>query len=348
MEVVIHGRWKEFLLDIAFQTNGDMLGILGASGCGKSMTLKTIAGVETPQTGRIAVNGTVLFDSLQKINLKPQKRKVGYLFQNYALFPNMSVDNNIACAIQTKKEDKRNKVRELVQRFRLDGLGKRYPGQLSGGQQQRVALARILAYEPDVLLLDEPFSALDYHLREQLQLELLDLLKNYRGDIILVTHSRDEVYRFCKQLLVLDQGRIIAFGDTKEIFRKPMVVSVARLTGCKNISRAQKTGNNIVYAIDWDLSFTVRTPIPETMDHIGIRAHDFKVCTQENSQNRLPIIIKETMESPFEWNAIIKNADNNDTQDIWWVFGKEYSHHEYVTSLTVAPENVLLLSSTQP
>ena len=164
--------------------DGEMVTLLGPSGCGKSMTLKSIAGIITPDSGRIAIQyakgeaagGRVLYDSALKINEKPQMRRVGYLFQNYALFPNMSVEENIAAglkglaakqAIGGRKPSAQSpaaikaKVGEMIERFRLAGLEKRYPGQLSGGQQQRVALARILAYEPEVLLLDEPFSAMD-------------------------------------------------------------------------------------------------------------------------------------------------------------------------------------------
>ena len=169
--VEIKKKLKEFDLDISFSAGKGCLGILGPSGCGKSMTLKSIAGIVTPDSGRIALQyakgeaagGRVLYDSALKINEKPQMRRVGYLFQNYALFPNMSVEENIAVGLKGM-EKKKAKVGEMIERFRLTGLEKRYPGQLSGGQQQRVALARILAYEPEALLLDEPFSAMDTYL----------------------------------------------------------------------------------------------------------------------------------------------------------------------------------------
>ena len=202
--VEIKKKLKEFDLDVSFDAGKGCLGILGPSGCGKSMTLKSIAGIITPDSGRIAIQyakgeaagGRVLYDSALKINEKPQMRRVGYLFQNYALFPNMSVEENIAAglkglaakqAIGGRKPSAQSpaaikaKVGEMIERFRLSGLEKRYPGQLSGGQQQRVALARILAYEPEVLLLDEPFSAMDTYLREGLRLELSKVLADYDG-----------------------------------------------------------------------------------------------------------------------------------------------------------------------
>ena len=176
LQAAIKKRFSGFSLDVSLNTDGGVMGILGASGSGKSMTLKCIAGIETPDEGRIVLNGRVLFDSEKHINLPPQKRKVGYLFQNYALFPNMTVETNIAAGLSGSKEEKQEAVARMIRLFKLEGLEKRYPSQLSGGQQQRVALARILVYEPDVIMLDEPFSALDYYLKEQLQFQVREVL----------------------------------------------------------------------------------------------------------------------------------------------------------------------------
>ncbi|MDR3343366.1 MAG: ATP-binding cassette domain-containing protein, partial [Treponema sp.] len=186
---------RTFCLETAFETTNEReglagcLGILGASGSGKSMTLKCIAGIALPDEGHIAVNGRVLFDSKRKINLKPQARQVGYLFQNYALFPRMTVLENITAALLRSKQERNRKAAQWIDRFGLAGLEDRYPAQLSGGQQQRTALARMLIREPELILLDGPFSALDTSLREQMQLQLLELLES-RNDVIMVTHSR--------------------------------------------------------------------------------------------------------------------------------------------------------------
>ena len=179
LKVNIQKELKEFDLDVDFELKSKRLGILGPSGCGKSMTLKSIAGIVNPDSGFISLNDTVYFDSSNKTNLKPQKRNVGYLFQNYALFPNMSVEENIAIGLG--KDCDKNHLSEIIKRFHLNGLEKRYPRQLSGGQQQRVALARIMAYGPDVILLDEPFSAMDTFLKEQLRLELVNSLEDFDG-----------------------------------------------------------------------------------------------------------------------------------------------------------------------
>ncbi len=180
LEVRIRKKFKGFFLDVDFVQEGGCMGILGASGCGKSMTLKCIAGIETPDEGRICLDGEILFDSKKKINKRPQDRNVGFLFQNYALFPTMTVEENIACGIRERKKRKEI-VREQIGRFRLEGLEDHRPAQLSGGQQQRVALARMLAGSPRLILLDEPFSALDTFLRDQMHQEMKKIIRDFPG-----------------------------------------------------------------------------------------------------------------------------------------------------------------------
>jgi molybdate transport system ATP-binding protein len=377
LKVHIHSKLKGFELKVDFETNGKPMGILGASGCGKSMTLKCIAGIMTPDEGYIELRGKVLFDSKNKINLKPQDRKVGYLFQNYALFPNMTVAQNIAVGIRGSKSEKTEVVTKMLHNFHLQGLEKRYPSQLSGGQQQRVALARILAYEPDALLLDEPFSALDAYLKEELQIQLHDLLSSYEGESLLVTHSRNEVYELTKDLMVLEHGKILMSGDTKNIFLEPVKMQAAKLTGCKNLSKAKKIADNQVEALDWGIVLTVKAPIPDNLSGIGIRAHDFKpyikgnsvnwVLGEEESFNKIPCRVKKITESPFEWVVLVdtkgssqysdinsQSRDINSHEDIndhdsviWWKIGKNQLNSQLSNGMpefiTVAPEDILLL-----
>lgn len=209
LEVQIYKKLAEFDLDASFQVNDNILGLMGASGSGKSMTLKCIAGIETPDQGRIVLNGRVLFDSEKKINVPIQKRNVGYMFQSYALFPNMNVYENISVGLRARKvKDVDIVVQKVMQQFRVFELASRYPKQLSGGQRQRVALARLMAYEPDVLLLDEPFSALDEDLKKNLLQELKSELQISKP-VIFVSHDKEEVNELCDLKYKIKQGEII-------------------------------------------------------------------------------------------------------------------------------------------
>lgn len=209
LEVQIYKKLAEFDLDVSFQVNDNILGLMGASGSGKSMTLKCIAGIETPDQGRIVLNGRVLFDSEKKINVPIQKRNVGYMFQSYALFPNMNVYENISVGLRARKvTDVDIVVQKVMQQFRIFELASRYPKQLSGGQRQRVALARLMAYEPDVLLLDEPFSALDEDLKKDLLQELKSELQISKP-VIFVSHDKEEVNYLCDLKYKIKQGEII-------------------------------------------------------------------------------------------------------------------------------------------
>lgn len=209
LEVQIYKKLAEFDLDISFQVNDNILGLMGASGSGKSMTLKCIAGIETPDQGRIVLNNRVLFDSEKKINVPIQKRNVGYMFQSYALFPNMNVYENISVGLRARKvKDVDIVVQKVMQQFRIFELASRYPKQLSAGQRQRVALARLIAYEPDVLLLDEPFSALDEDLKKDLLQELKSELQISKP-VIFVSHDKEEVNYLCDLKYKIKQGEII-------------------------------------------------------------------------------------------------------------------------------------------
>lgn len=209
LEVQIYKKLAEFDLDVSFQVNDNILGLMGASGSGKSMTLKCIAGIEMPDQGRIVLNGRVLFDSEKKINVPIQKRNVGYMFQSYALFPNMNVYENISVGLRARiVKDVDIVAQKVMKQFKISELASRYPKQLSGGQRQRVALARLMAYEPDVLLLDEPFSALDEDLKEDLLRELKSELQISKP-VIFVSHNKEEVNELCDFKYKIKQGEIV-------------------------------------------------------------------------------------------------------------------------------------------
>ena len=342
-------------VDFSSSETDGVLGILGASGCGKSMTLKCIAGIETPDRGRIVLNNRVLYDSDKKINVRVQDRRVGYLFQSYALFPNMTALENVRTAVHYselhrggKKSRREEEETALFYMEMLDTaqIRDQYPAQLSGGQQQRVALARILSSKPEVLMLDEPFSAVDAYLKEQLQLELTRLLKEYGKDVLMVTHSRDEIYRFCDQMLVLKDGMQCGYGRTKEIFKNPKTVAAARLTGCKNIVKGERLDAHSFFIPDWNTLLHVEGEIPDDTSHIGIRAHFLKPRKPDQIRknpdgrtiNAVCCKVPRILEDPFECVAVFEG-------NVWWKISKELFYEEYQNKLPeylAIPESSLL------
>jgi molybdate transport system permease protein len=307
----IEKQLPEFDLQIALHCVDKSIGVLGASGTGKSMLLKCIAGMETPSSGRIAINGKVLFDSEQKINLPSRDRNIGFLFQNYALFPHLTVAQNIAFGLPkglTTLQIKQ-KVSEQLHSIDLQGFGDRYPHQLSGGQQQRVALARALVSQPDILLLDEPFSALDTHLRSQMERELISALSNYSGTTLFVTHNIEEAYRICTNLLILDRGQVMRYGEKSDVLENPSNLETAKLTGCKNFSRINLIMSARVEAIDWECKLQVNDDTKSLPTHIGIRAHHIAFLdnsAKNDSPNIIPCWLVRTTETPHRMTLYIK------------------------------------------
>lgn len=341
LDVKIKKQLGMFELDIEFQSDSKRIGILGASGCGKSMTLKCIAGIEQPDVGKIVKEEKIFFDSECKVNVKPQKRSVGYLFQNYALFPTMTVEENISAGLSGRKEDIQKRVKEMIDIFHLQGLEKRFPGKLSGGQQQRVALARIMAYEPEMILLDEPFSALDVYLRDEMQREMLELLKDYKGIVILVSHNRDEIYRMSEEMLVLENGKLVCQGNTKKIFEQPKYLEVARLTGCKNIVGVERKKEGL-FVKDWDM---LLSDLDKEANYIAIRAHQFRI--QETERNMFVFPVKNLLitEDLFEYNVSFLTSEGA-SERVNWKVSKElwnYGKDEVPRQLYLKREDLLLL-----
>ena len=258
LQVQVAKQFPNFALDVSFTAGDAPLGILGPSGAGKTMLLRCIAGLEQPDRGRIDLNGRVLLDTAARIRVPARNRRVGLLFQHYALFPNRTVAENIAFGLRNlPAEEQSRRLTALIERTHARGLESRYPRELSGGEQQRVALARALSIEPEALLLDEPLSALDTHLRSQVETQLQETFAAYRRPALVVTHNIEEAYRLGEQLLVLARGRVAAFGDKEEIFRHPPSLEVAQLTGCKNFSRSRAVSDYTVEAIDWGCNLRV-------------------------------------------------------------------------------------------
>jgi molybdate transport system ATP-binding protein len=345
LDVDITKKLGEFELRAKFSITDEKTAILGASGCGKSMTLKCIAGIETPDAGRIVLNDRVLYDSNKKINLPPQKRRVGYLFQNYALFPNMTVAQNIGFALEGKPE-KNNVVNEFINKLRLNGLENKYPSQLSGGQQQRTALARMLALDTEIIMFDEPLSALDSFLKWELEQELLDIFGGFDRPILYVSHDRGEVFRLCDQIVILDKGEIVSNSTKHDLFENPKSVTGTILTGCKNISPVFCRGNGIVIAEDWGVGFKIPQGIDEdTIRFVGVRAHLMQKGAEYENVFNAQII--NVIEDVFNWIVLLKLSPKAKKCFRWVVSKKEIARLQTGTNITVsmASEQVLFLES---
>ena len=315
----IEKKFSDFHLKVHFEGGNEVIALLGASGCGKTMTLKCIAGIETPDRGKIIVNGKTLFDSEKRINLTPQKRRVGLLFQNYALFPNMTVLQNITAGTRRdKQENTKKKIEDIMERFELTDLADHYPHQLSGGQQQRTALARILVSQPEILLLDEPFSALDSHLRFRMEQEVRQVIKEFGKTVLFVSHSRDEVFRLSDKIAVFNNGKIDAFGNKNMIFKNPKTRNAAILTGCKNISPLQKLDEHHLIASDWNMALETTEAIGDAR-YVGIRMHDI---TFGNGDNPQLCDVTDVIENPFSYTVMLRLCHQEDAQILGWEMDK--------------------------
>lgn len=311
-----------FKLQAQLSCEQGIVGVLGASGAGKSMLLKCIAGLVKPDEGQIIINGKTFYDSAKRINLPPKDRNTGFLFQNYALFPHLTIAENIAFSLnKLSKADKNKKAAALMERFNLVNMAQRYPAQISGGQQQRVALARALAAEPEILLLDEPFSALDNHLKNHLMKDMLLTLKEYKGYTLFVTHNIEEAYRLCERIAVIKSGRVDSYGLKEEVFQKPASFETARITGCKNITKATRKTERTVELPDWGITVTADTEIKSDIGYAGIRANHIEPAPDDSCENCFPVWIADESQSPFRTTLYLKigSAPNHlDDYHIQW------------------------------
>lgn len=317
LEVNIRKSFKTFDLDVDFKADSETLGFLGASGCGKSLTLRCIAGIETPDEGRIVVNDRVFFDSEERINLTPQQRKSALLFQNYMLFPNLTVEKNVAAGIGkgVSKEEASAIVESELKRFGLDGFSKRYPAQLSGGQQQRVALARMLAARPGILMLDEPFSALDAHLKGILEQNLVNLFDAFDGTILYVSHDIDEALRFCDRIAVVDNGHILEIDSGDELVDDPHSGAAIRLSGCKNCPGVRYVDDHNVYVPKWGVTIHSERLVPKDVKYLGIRA-SFMPKVEGPGENNFKMRVERVSDSRFERTVMLSFLDRDNHQDM--------------------------------
>ena len=301
--VDIEKKLPGFSLNVSFETQDETTALLGASGSGKSMTLRHIAGVDRPDRGRIVLNGRILFDSREHICLAPRERNVGLMFQHYALFPHMTVFSNLMCGAHERwpSSQRKEKVQAMLERFELESLAGRYPRQLSGGQQQRVALARMLLSDPGILMLDEPFSALDSHLRFRMEALMRELIRDFPHPVLLVSHNRDEVYRLADRVAILGEGRIERFGTRQDVFAQPGTRNACLLTGCKNLSPIRRVDANHAAALSWGI--TLSLPLEDGTDSVGIRMHS--IC-HGPGENTVLCSVQEVIENPFSFTVMLR------------------------------------------
>lgn len=315
LEAIIEKSLGNFKLNVSFKLEKGVLAILGSSGCGKSMTLKCIAGLHAPDTGTIKLNDKILFSSDSKISVPPRLRNIGYVFQNYALFPHLTVSQNIAYGIKDlPKEERHIKTTQMISRMQLKGLEKHYPSQLSGGQQQRAALARTLIKEPELLLLDEPFSALDSHIKYLLEKELIGIIKNnFDGMVLLVTHNIEEAYRISDHIMVMNKGENLQLGTKEDIIYAPKNITTARITGCKNFLDVTVLDDTEAYYLlqSKDLIFKAAKKIESSISiskqlTAGIRAHHLSLSSFDSeSDTTFACQILEKIEGVFSTTVLV-------------------------------------------
>jgi molybdate ABC transporter permease protein len=355
LDVNVEKRLDGFHLRVQFQTGTGTLGVLGASGAGKSMTFRLIAGVATPDRGHIRLHGRALYDSSSGENLRPAQRRIGIVFQDYALFPHLTVAENVGFALgRVEGSERSRRIQQQLERMHIAELAGRYPRELSGGQRQRVAVARALVSEPDALLLDEPFAALDPHLRRRMEEQLRETLADYAGTVLFVTHDMEEAFRFCTDLLVLDRGRVIASGPRQELFEHPRSVAAARLTGCKNVVAAQRIDAHRIAVPAWGCELEAQEPVPDALRHVGYRSHQFSFpgTDEESAGNIFPCWPVTTSEAPHEMTVYLRlhappaQADAPHLQaDVPKEFWRELSMRPLPWMIRLDPARLLLLDS---
>ncbi|WP_209124759.1 sulfate/molybdate ABC transporter ATP-binding protein [Alkalihalobacillus sp. BA299] len=319
LDVSIKKQLASFSLDVSFRVENGITAILGPSGCGKSLTLQCLAGLQTPDNGKIILQDRTLFDFQNKKSVKSRNRNIGYVFQNYALFPHLTVKNNIGFGLKKtyKKTEIEEKVAIMMEKIQLTGYENHYPNQLSGGQQQRVALGRTLITNPDLLLLDEPFSALDHHIKQLLEQELLSIIQeNYSGVVLLVTHNMEEAYRLADKILLLKQGKVIQFGEKYKLFQRPQSVAAAQIIGCKNIFQIHslKKGNEQIACTVHGLTLTLnKKDFKKHSTHIAIHAENIRFANDENKHtvNTFDFEVTEVIPGINQTQVMIKTGSLN-------------------------------------
>jgi len=348
--VNIKKKLPGFKLQVQLEAENEILGLLGSSGCGKSMTLRCIAGIIEPDEGEIILDDKILFSSPKKINLPPQKRNIGLMFQNYALFPHMTVSENLTIAIGADIKKKEKLIQDYIEIMRLQDLLDRRPSQLSGGQQQRVALARVLVKEPAILMLDEPFSALDTQLRYTIEKEFSSALRAFSGSILFVSHAIEEVYKYCSRVAVMEEGKIVEIGETRRIFLHPGTLAAANLTGCKNISPLQKLDDNSFLSVNWHLTLPIINEHEQEAKFLGIRETDIQLSATPTDKNCFEVIVKDLQYVPTGILVFLTKKDVKGKECLICFLNNKKAHELLICQkkqeqlfATIDPQNYLYL-----
>ncbi|WP_300369859.1 sulfate/molybdate ABC transporter ATP-binding protein [Brachyspira sp.] len=323
--VDIKKKLSNFDLDLQFEVKSEVFSILGESGSGKSMVLKCIAGIEKPDRGYIEFNGNIFYDSKKKINVKPQKRNVGFLFQNYALFPNMTVEENIKCGIRDKKNS--INIEYIMKKFFIHHIKNKKPKEISGGEQQRTALARIFVSSPNILILDEPLSALDHHIKWELEKFIASSIKEFDGTTLFVSHNRDEVYRLSNNIGIINKGKFDIIDSKYNLFENPKTYFSALLTGYKNFSKIKIIDNKKIECIDWNITLIINelNKNTENANYIGMRPYSFFDC--KDNTNNIKSKITNITEDMFSY--IITLVPINSNNQITWRLDKNSYNNNY-------------------
>ncbi|RLS75302.1 MAG: molybdenum ABC transporter ATP-binding protein [Planctomycetota bacterium] len=326
-------RGPTIAVDFAQSTQGfSVTALIGPSGCGKTTMLRSLAGLTHPDRGEITFRDQIWFDCEQRINLSPQQRDIGFLFQDYALFPHLSVRENLGYGLRKHSAaERQRRVSEILTLFDLQRLERRFPAELSGGQQQRVALGRVLARRPQLLLLDEPLSALDPLLREQLRIELRQMLAQFQTPVIFVTHDRIEAISLADRVAVMDQGRIQQVGTVNEVFTRPKNATLARLVGIETVVPGEilETDQGLVtVCVGQTRLLAVAPSTPTRLVHVCIKGEDVALSKGGDRaisiRNQLPAtilsltpegpLVRVALECGFEITALVTRPASDELQ----------------------------------
>ena len=331
-------------LEIRLDAGETPLALLGASGSGKSAVLRCIAGIMTPDEGRIILGGEPLFDSSRHINIPPKRRRVGFLFRHYALFPHMTIRQNIANAAR-RQETRTQVTEEYLHMFHLENLAEQYPDEISLEERLKTALARMMASEPEAILLDEPLAAPDSYLKFRLEQVLSDMLSTFDGPVIWASHDRGEVYRNCRFVSVLDRGVSQDIVTADALLAHPGTESAARLSGCKNFVNAAARGNAI-YIAQWGVTLRCAYPLPPFLWRIGIRAHQVRI-SEPDRINAFAVTVEKAIEDVSSMIVLLRPSGAARDAPL---LRMELEKSEWVSlpdkrclTVSIGPQDILLL-----